>query len=71
MSVGLQTWMIRVAPRAVEAASALWVSVFNLSIGLGALVGGLVVDAVSARGVLWAGRAAPPTARGHTAKGTS
>ncbi|GAB2844305.1 MFS transporter [Actinocorallia aurea] len=57
VSVGLQTWMIRVAPRAVEAASALWVSVFNLSIGLGALVGGLVVDAVSPRGVLWLGGA--------------
>ncbi|MDT0321131.1 MFS transporter [Streptomyces millisiae] len=57
VSVGLQTWMIRTAPRAVEAASALWVAVFNLSIGLGALAGGLVVDALSLGGVLWLGGA--------------
>ncbi|MEV0432095.1 MFS transporter [Nocardia sp. NPDC050413] len=47
VSVSLQTWMIKAAPTAVEAASALWVAVFNLAIGLGALAGGLVVDAVS------------------------
>ncbi|WP_067675011.1 MFS transporter [Nocardia miyunensis] len=46
-SVSLQTWMIKAAPTAVEAASALWVAVFNLAIGLGALAGGLVVDAFS------------------------
>lgn len=43
VSVGLQTWMIKSAPRAVEAASSLWVAVFNLSIGLGALVSGVIV----------------------------
>jgi predicted MFS family arabinose efflux permease len=57
VSVSLQTWMIRAAPRAVEAATALWVSVFNLAIGLGALVGGLVVDRTSLVGVLWLGAA--------------
>ncbi|WP_461032431.1 MFS transporter [Streptomyces mayteni] len=57
VSVGLQTWMIRTAPQAVEAASALWVSVFNLSIGLGALTGGLVVDSLSLHAVLWLGGA--------------
>ncbi|WP_313886137.1 MFS transporter [Amycolatopsis viridis] len=53
VSVSLQTWMIKAAPRAVEAASALWVSVFNLAIGLGALTGGAIVDALSLTGVLW------------------
>jgi predicted MFS family arabinose efflux permease len=53
VSVSLQSWMIAAAPRAVEAATALWVSVFNLAIGLGALVGGLVVDHTALVGVLW------------------
>ncbi|MEV5838347.1 hypothetical protein [Nocardia sp. NPDC052112] len=44
--------MITAAPKAVEAASALWVAVFNLTIGLGALAGGAVVDAVSLPAVL-------------------
>ncbi|MEV4292514.1 MFS transporter [Nonomuraea bangladeshensis] len=57
VSVGLQTWMIKSAPRAVEAASSLWVAVFNLSIGLGALVGGVIVDTLTIQGVLWLGGA--------------
>ncbi|PXY30916.1 MFS transporter [Prauserella muralis] len=57
VSVSLQTWMIKAAPRAVEAATALWVSVFNLAIGLGALSGGLVVDALGLERVLWFGGA--------------
>lgn len=57
VSVGLQTWMIKAAPRAVEAASSLWVAVFNLSIGLGALVGGVIVDTLTLQGVLWLGGA--------------
>ncbi|MFI9255121.1 MFS transporter [Streptomyces sp. NPDC053069] len=57
VSVGLQTWMIKAAPEAVEAASALWVAVFNLSIGLGALAGGVIIDTLSLQGVLWLGGA--------------
>ncbi|RFU41744.1 MFS transporter [Actinomadura logoneensis] len=57
VSVGLQTWMIKAAPGAVEAASALWVAVFNLSIGLGALVGGVLVDALTLDALLWLGGA--------------
>ncbi|MFC3980531.1 MFS transporter [Streptosporangium jomthongense] len=53
VSTSLQTWMIKAAPQAVEEASALWVAVFNLAIGLGALAGGTVVDALPLRGVLW------------------
>ncbi|WP_211212765.1 MFS transporter [Nonomuraea coxensis] len=49
--------MIKSAPRAVEAASSLWVAVFNLSIGLGALVGGVIVDTLALQGVLWLGGA--------------
>ncbi|MFD0271560.1 MFS transporter [Streptomyces sp. NPDC127106] len=57
VSVSLQTWMLKYAPDAMEAASALWVSVFNLSIALGALVGGLVVDNVQLTTVAWIGGA--------------
>ncbi|MGP4099514.1 MFS transporter [Nonomuraea sp. KM90] len=53
VSTSLQTWMIKAAPQAVEEASALWVAVFNLSIGLGALVGGAIVDALPLQGILW------------------
>ncbi|MEU6731459.1 MFS transporter [Nonomuraea wenchangensis] len=53
VSTSLQTWMIKAAPQAVEEASALWVAVFNLSIGLGALAGGAIVDALPLQGVLW------------------
>ncbi|MFD1831261.1 MFS transporter [Streptomyces desertarenae] len=55
VSVGLQTWMIKTAPQAVEAASSLWVAVFNLSIGFGALAGGIIVDTLTLQGVLWLG----------------
>ncbi|GAA3503231.1 MFS transporter [Streptomyces prasinosporus] len=57
VSVGLQTWMIKAAPQAVEAASSLWVAVFNLSIGFGALAGGVIVDTLALQSVLWLGGA--------------
>ncbi|WP_328808963.1 MFS transporter [Nonomuraea montanisoli] len=53
VSTSLQTWMIKAAPHAVEEASALWVAVFNLSIGLGALAGGAVVETLPLQGILW------------------
>lgn len=53
--VTLQNWILNSAPTATEAASSLYVSMFNLSIALGALVGGLAVDAVSTTSVLWIG----------------
>ncbi|MFE2374232.1 MFS transporter [Streptomyces sp. NPDC059398] len=56
VSVSLQTWMLKAAPDANEAASSLFVLMFNLSIALGALTGGLVVDG-STSGVLWLGGA--------------
>ncbi|WP_406141782.1 MFS transporter [Streptomyces sp. NBC_01089] len=56
VSVSLQTWMLKAAPEAGEAASSLFVLMFNLSIALGALIGGRVVDGSTA-GVLWLGGA--------------
>ncbi|WP_326822963.1 MFS transporter [Streptosporangium sp. NBC_01756] len=53
VSTSLQMWMMKSAPQAIEEASALWVAVFNLSIGLGALAGGAIVDALPLQSILW------------------
>ncbi|MCF3168466.1 MFS transporter [Streptomyces californicus] len=55
--VTLQSWILDAAPNATEAASSLYVSAFNLSIALGALVGGLTVDSLGTTSVLWTGAA--------------
>ncbi|TNY38123.1 MFS transporter [Thermomonospora catenispora] len=55
--VTLQSWIIAVSPTATEASTSLYTSMFNLSIALGALVGGLAVDALPLSAVLWAGGA--------------
>jgi predicted MFS family arabinose efflux permease len=44
VSVGLQTWMMKIAPSAIEVATALFVSTFNIGIALGSLAGGQIVD---------------------------
>lgn len=53
VSVTLQTWMLRSAPDQTEPASSLFVAVFNLSIALGALLGGFTADTFATVGVLW------------------
>lgn len=53
ISVSLQTWILRSATNP-EAATAMMAFVFNLSIGLGALSGGQVVDALGLSAVLLA-----------------
>ncbi|OKI00406.1 transporter [Streptomyces sp. CB02923] len=57
VSVSTQTWLMAVAPEAREAASALFVGVFNAAIALGAFGGGRVVDGWGLTGVLWLGGA--------------
>lgn len=54
VSVGLMTWMMQAAPRAVEVTSALYVGVFNIGIALGAWGGGLLLDQLGLSGNLWA-----------------
>ncbi|MFI1581682.1 MFS transporter [Embleya sp. NPDC020630] len=51
--VSLQTWMLTAAPQAAEAATSLFVAVFNLSIALGALLGALAVDGSTTTAALW------------------
>ncbi|WP_338118082.1 MFS transporter [Streptomyces coryli] len=55
--VTFQTWILKSAPDDTEAASSLYVSAFNLSIALGALLGGFAVNALSTTSVLWLGAA--------------
>ncbi len=55
VSVSTQTWLMTAAPDAREAASALFVAVFNAAIALGALVGGRAADGWGADGVIWLG----------------
>ncbi|GGT20468.1 MFS transporter [Streptomyces purpureus] len=57
VSVGLQSWFLRAAPDAAETATGLYVCVFCLSLALGALIGGPLVDTFEASAVLWAGAA--------------
>jgi predicted MFS family arabinose efflux permease len=53
VSVGLMTWMMKAAPRAVEIAAALYVGVFNIGIALGSWAGGQIVDRLGLAGNLW------------------
>jgi len=53
--IGLQGWVLELVPEQPDAGSALYVAAFNLGIGAGAMVGGLVLEAESERAVLWAG----------------
>lgn len=55
--VTLQTWILRAATETSEAATSLFVSMFNLSIALGALLGGLAVDHIATASALWIGAA--------------
>ncbi|MFD7980685.1 MFS transporter [Streptomyces sp. NPDC059071] len=57
VSVAAQTWLLVAAPGAREAGSALFVGVFNGSIALGALVGGLAADGSGIEAVLYLGAA--------------
>lgn len=55
VSVSSQNWVMAAAPRAREAASALFAGVFNVAIAVGALAGGRVADSVGVTDVLWVG----------------
>ncbi|MFJ7068338.1 MFS transporter [Streptomyces sp. NPDC101115] len=69
VSVSAQTWLLAAAPGAREAASALFVGVFNGSIALGALVGGLAADGAGIEAVMYLGAALAVGALAVTALG--
>ncbi|MFC4299620.1 MFS transporter [Castellaniella hirudinis] len=53
VSVGLMSWMMKAAPRAIEIATALYVGAFNIGIASGAWAGGLAMDGFGPAGTLW------------------
>ncbi|MER6947116.1 MFS transporter [Nonomuraea sp. NPDC000554] len=55
VSVSLQLWVIKAGGG--DAAMAVFTSVFNAAISLGALLGGRIVDGISIPAVMWAGAA--------------
>lgn len=55
LPVCLQTWVLRSAPHATDAASSVYVSVFNASIALGALGGGIAVEWAGIAAITWFG----------------
>jgi predicted MFS family arabinose efflux permease len=67
VSVTSQTWVLHAAPDAREAASALFVGVFNIAISLGALLGGRAADGIALVGVMWLGGALAVLALAHVA----
>ncbi|MFD7502424.1 MFS transporter [Streptomyces sp. NPDC059850] len=67
VSVTSQTWVLHAAPETREAASALFVGVFNIAISLGALLGGRAADGIALVGVMWFGGALAVLALAHVA----
>lgn len=53
VSVTLQSWMMKAAPSAIEIATALFVSVFNIAIAIGSFIGGQTIDAIGLRATLF------------------
>lgn len=53
VSVGLMTWVMKAESRALEIATALYVAVFNISIGLGSWTGGQLFDHFGLLSNLW------------------
>ncbi|WP_138904951.1 MFS transporter [Streptomyces albidochromogenes] len=55
VSVSTQTWILAASPDAREAASSLFVGVFNGAIALGALLGGQAADGIGITSAMWVG----------------
>ncbi|MFT4267150.1 MAG: MFS transporter [Xenophilus sp.] len=53
--VGLQSWVIEIAPDRADVASSLYVAAFNLGIGSGALIGGMALSKAGGGAVLMTG----------------
>ncbi len=53
--VGLQSWIIAIAPHRANTASSLYVAAFNMGIGTGALIGGAALDTRGITSVLKVG----------------
>ncbi|MCY1413529.1 Purine ribonucleoside efflux pump NepI [compost metagenome] len=55
LPIAIQSWIFRAAPDRLESVAALFVSIAQLAIGAGALIGGLAVDHFGVESALWVG----------------
>lgn len=57
LPIAMQTWLFSAAPDRLESMAALFVSIAQAAIGVGALVGGLTVDSWGVTATMWLGGA--------------
>lgn len=57
MPIAMQTWLFSATPDRLESMASLFVSIAQLSLGTGALLGGLVVDHLGVAATMWMGGA--------------
>lgn len=55
LPIAIQSWIFSAAPDRLESVAALFVSIAQLAIGAGALIGGLAVDNFGIQSALWVG----------------
>jgi predicted MFS family arabinose efflux permease len=53
LPIAMQSWMFSIAPEQLESVQAMFVSAAQASIGVGALIGGLLVDHLGINSALW------------------
>lgn len=53
LPIAMQSWMFAAAPKQLETVQALFVSLSQIAIGVGALIGGLLVDGMGIHSVFW------------------
>lgn len=54
LPIAVQSWMFRAAPKQLEAVQALFVSLSQVAIGIGAFAGGMLVDHLGITSAIWA-----------------
>ena len=57
-AISVQSWLFGAAPKQLEAVQAIFVSLAQVAIGSGALVGGLLMDSLGVASTMWVAAAA-------------
>lgn len=71
LPIAVQSWMLDAAPKQLEAVQALFVSLSQVAIGLGALAGGQLVDHFGVASAFWVAALAPLATAGYFGLSTS
>jgi predicted MFS family arabinose efflux permease len=71
LPIAVQSWMFGAAPKQLEAVQALFVSLSQVAIGLGALAGGQLVDHLGVASALWVAALAALATAGYFGLSTS